>query len=152
LNVESSCLVGLLCLFPLIAALVLPLAVQSLFRFTKSNENENKSRIKQAEQLKEQTLVDTEIPLDSSMDVVPDSTIQSPIASSEPLICQNCGDQLRIGSKFCPACGQPVYGDIPPTEMVPTSPEPSLNECPHCGQKIRPGAKFCNHCGKSLIS
>lgn len=58
------------------------------------------------------------------------------VASSAP--CVRCGQPVRVGVRFCAACGQPVAAA---PALQPAS------ACPHCGQSLRPGARFCAHCG-----
>lgn len=34
------------------------------------------------------------------------------------MFCDNCGKELRIGAKFCPACGEKVYESSPPRVKI----------------------------------
>lgn len=50
------------------------------------------------------------------------------------MFCNNCGNQLQDGQRFCSKCGK----------------EHALAEaitCPACGSTVDAGAKFCNNCG-----
>ncbi|MBN2393558.1 MAG: zinc ribbon domain-containing protein [Anaerolineae bacterium] len=52
-------------------------------------------------------------------------------------VCSHCGKPLRVGARFCPACG------------AAQSQSPELL-CPHCKAVTRPGAKFCSVCGQPI--
>ena len=49
--------------------------------------------------------------------------------------CVSCGESLRAGARFCPACGAP--------QVVESQPR----VCPQCGAPLREGARFCSRCG-----
>ena len=49
--------------------------------------------------------------------------------------CDECGQELPEGARFCTACGRRVEAAI---------------ECPQCHTQAPPGAKFCFKCGTAL--
>ncbi len=51
--------------------------------------------------------------------------------------CPHCGAAVRLGARFCPACGNALSRTV----AIP---------CPHCGAAVRPGARFCPVCGRPL--
>ena len=54
-------------------------------------------------------------------------------AINDKKVCQNCGAEVPINSKFCLECGR-KFASI----------------CPNCGNKVPEGAKFCLECGTKL--
>ena len=48
------------------------------------------------------------------------------------MICNNCGDEIPVGAKFCMNCGTPV---------------PQKRYCINCGVELSEQAKFCPECG-----
>lgn len=54
--------------------------------------------------------------------------------------CENCGAELREGSKFCQECGSEVSADMPKED----------NFCPNCGQSLEDSENFCENCGTNL--
>jgi len=69
---------------------------------------------------------------------------------SSPLVCDNCGQQIRPQARFCPECGRPFQGsgqpdtDLPsPAEPIPAEPFPAVDadgrHCYLCGHGHRPG-------------
>jgi predicted nucleic acid-binding Zn ribbon protein len=56
-------------------------------------------------------------------------------------ICQQCGNPIKPGAKFCGSCGAGIIGSSP----VVTTPV-----CPSCGKPFTPGKKFCGSCGQKL--
>lgn len=62
-----------------------------------------------------------------------------PAAAPGSAPCVRCGRPVRVGAKFCTACGQPMTAAAAP--QTPTA-------CPRCKQPQRSGAKFCPHCGQ----
>lgn len=90
---------------------------------------------------------------------------QAPAAPQQVVICQGCGAQNPVGTKFCGNCGAslapvakvacPKCGaDMPATMKfcgscgAPLS--PAETECPNCKAKNPPGMKFCGSCGAKL--
>lgn len=60
------------------------------------------------------------------------------------VICQNCGDEMDDGAKFCRNCGSEI---IPEEEI---SVESSKKVCPSCGIEVDEGMKFCKNCGAEI--
>ena len=54
-------------------------------------------------------------------------------AINDKKVCQNCGAEVPINSRFCLECGH-KFASI----------------CPNCGNKVPEGAKFCLECGTKL--
>ena len=54
--------------------------------------------------------------------------------------CPKCGNENRIGAKFCGKCG---------TQLPPAQP-PKGHECPQCGKQNRAGIRYCEYCGAAL--
>ncbi len=57
----------------------------------------------------------------------------------EKLLCRNCGNEIKEGSKYCSRCGMPVEEKA----------DGSLR-CRKCGNLIKLGKRFCNQCGTSV--
>ena len=51
------------------------------------------------------------------------------------MLCNNCGNQINEGDKFCTQCGTPV-----PQERL----------CPNCQNKLADNAIFCGQCGTKV--
>ncbi|MDH5449170.1 MAG: SPFH domain-containing protein [Candidatus Bathyarchaeota archaeon] len=90
---------------------------------------------------------------------------QAPAAPQKLIVCQSCGAQNPVGTKFCGNCGAslaPVAKVKCPKckkEMPATmkfcgncgSPlKPEEIECPKCKTKNPAGTKFCGDCGEKL--
>ena len=57
------------------------------------------------------------------------------------LTCAACGLPLRLGAKFCGACGA----------AASSGKEAAVKSfCPSCGREAIPGKKFCGSCGHKL--
>ena len=57
-------------------------------------------------------------------------------ANNMVLICQNCGEQVSIDTKFCYKCGAKLA-----SEYV---------HCESCGKEVVSGNKFCTFCGANM--
>ena len=57
--------------------------------------------------------------------------------------CENCGEALNEGARFCARCGAPVKEKAPESE----TPEEECEVCPKCGAKRENDARFCDMCG-----
>jgi len=144
LNVQSRCLFGLLCFFPLLAALIIPLTAQILISRAKAQKESQMSA----------ALIDG--PLPGASELAKSEGI--PLASSGlpaqdmrlagEFNCQNCGQPLRRSAKFCPKCGQP-HSKID-DQSTASGYSLQVSNCVNCGRTLRPGVKFCNHCGVKL--
>jgi len=90
---------------------------------------------------------------------------QAPAAPQQLIVCQSCGAQNPVGTKFCGNCGKslvpvakvkcPKCGAEMPVTMTfcgncgsPLKPEEI--ECPKCKAKNSSTSKFCGSCGKKL--
>ena len=62
---------------------------------------------------------------------------QAPAAPQQLIVCQSCGAQNPVGTKFCGNCG---------TSLVPVA----KVKCPKCGAEVPATMKFCGSCGSSL--
>ena len=55
---------------------------------------------------------------------------------SRPAHCRACGADVRLGARFCPACGHRL------------TPGQRPRHCRHCGARLRERARFCPNCGQ----
>jgi len=62
---------------------------------------------------------------------------QAPAAPQQLIVCQSCGAQNAVGTKFCGNCGK----SLAPAAKV---------KCPKCGAEIPATMKFCGDCGAPL--
>ena len=67
-------------------------------------------------------------PIDGKTEVSPPIDEATAVAGS----CAQCGTQVAVEEKTCPACGGAVKPPPP---------------CVFCGSEIRPGSRFCVRCG-----
>lgn len=101
LNVQSNCLIGLLCLLPLTFALIAPMAVRMVWRWIQPAPP--------ASQI---------APISNGENVVPPAAIvtnaapvgveglgQPPAPEEIQVICPNCSQVARQGARFCSRCG-----------------------------------------------
>lgn len=56
------------------------------------------------------------------------------------MFCNNCGNQIGEGERFCSKCGTAIVI------------EKKADTCPRCHATVEEGAKFCNKCGASLTA
>ncbi len=59
------------------------------------------------------------------------NSAQQSAATAAKVFCENCGAELRPGSRFCEHCG------------AKNAPE----FCANCGTKLEGGSQFCGNCG-----
>lgn len=59
---------------------------------------------------------------------------QNPTRSTSQIRCQNCGEEIPFGKKYCPNCGASI------------SFKKNIR-CRNCGAEIEAGKKFCGECG-----
>ena len=59
------------------------------------------------------------------------NSAQQSVATVAKVFCENCGAELRPGSRFCEHCG------------AKNAPE----FCANCGTKLEGGSQFCGNCG-----
>jgi membrane protease subunit (stomatin/prohibitin family) len=62
---------------------------------------------------------------------------QAPAGTQQLIVCQSCGVQNPVGTKFCGNCGT----SLAPIVKV---------KCPKCGAEVPATMKFCGNCGSSL--
>jgi len=62
---------------------------------------------------------------------------EAPAAPQQLIVCQSCGAQNPVGTKFCGNCG---------TSLAPVA----KVKCPKCGADMPATMKFCGNCGSSL--
>lgn len=66
-------------------------------------------------------------------------------------ICNNCGQNLRDGAKFCDRCGAPVYMfHHQQKAQRETVFEGKVHKCPNCGENINSFVKNCPACGHEI--
>ena len=139
-NISSHPLIALIFLFPLLLALVAPVAWDR--RRTASNRGEVDAL--QATPSPQDPYQGQAPPLSSASgeSVMPERTAMVPPSQQS---CPQCGHTVRENAKFCGRCGQPVMKEPSPphVQAAPTT-------CPTCNRPLRPGAKFCGGCGTSL--
>ncbi|MGC9467548.1 MAG: zinc-ribbon domain-containing protein [Anaerolineae bacterium] len=58
--------------------------------------------------------------------------------------CPNCGQENRVGARFCGRCGQPL-STKPPLELTEAA-----SRCPVCNSILKPDARFCPQCGTAI--
>lgn len=65
--------------------------------------------------------------------------------------CNQCGNQLTRGSRFCANCGAPV-GKVEPKHTVQREIvyEGNLHKCPNCGEVLKSFTSKCPSCGLEL--
>jgi len=63
--------------------------------------------------------------------------MQQPGAPQQLVICQNCGSQNPVGTKFCGNCGK---------SLAPVA----KTKCPKCEAEVPVTMKFCGNCGSRL--
>ncbi len=154
LNVQSSPLAAVLLVLPLLVALALPTAWPRIRRAPAPTSSPPDAPSQPGGWPPATSAYPPHMPLAgqgyppqappapaplSAQSVLSSSTLVGPtdLPSSTP--CVRCGRAVRVGARFCTACGQPVTAAAAPQA-------PSV--CPRCTQPQRPGAKFCPHCGQ----
>lgn len=55
--------------------------------------------------------------------------------------CQNCGNEVKEGAKFCRECG---------AQIAAQTKQASVNVCPRCGKVLENGVIYCDKCGAVL--
>lgn len=76
-----------------------------------------------------------------------------PAPSPAPVACPNCGAALRVGAKFCGACGQPAPAAPPAPPSLPAKGAGGVGSaatCARCGVALRPSARYCAKCGQRV--
>ena len=103
LTVQSNILVGVVCLLPLLAALILPLAVQYFLRSRGSHAAGSGAAAHATGTATAGTASFVE--QSNVKPVVRTITAEAPPAVSPPPVCPSCGRPVRAGAKFCNSCG-----------------------------------------------
>jgi VWFA-related protein len=143
LNVQSNLLVGMVCLLPLLGALLLPGAVRFLAGAVRPPAD--------------QPAVVSAPPSPAVQQMaapLPGSNVAVPAGS----VCSNCASPLKPSARFCPRCGQVVESaaveansaNLNPGAFQGTDESAPARVCPVCGSPVRPAAKFCNSCGNRM--
>ena len=135
INLQSSPLIGLLLLLPLLVGLFVPMAL-----------DKRKKPRSEPVFTYDPPLAFTPEPIlrDKAADVNPfvPPAIGPPGNSSPTMArCPHCGHELRPGAQFCGHCGQT-------TTVFAGRPQQPV--CPTCGQNVRIDAKFCGKCGQKM--
>ena len=60
--------------------------------------------------------------------------------------CQNCGEELAYGAKFCPECGTPA-GNTGSENIRKQEFAGEIKKCPSCGSEIPAFTSHCPNCG-----
>lgn len=73
--------------------------------------------------------------------------------SAEPatltaLVCAECGQTNRPGSRFCGSCGSALTAEV--EQAAGNGGARAEGECPDCGSSVQPGHKFCASCGAEV--
>ncbi|NPV55456.1 MAG: zinc-ribbon domain-containing protein [Anaerolineae bacterium] len=133
INLRSNLLVGLLCLIPLIAALVIPLAGRLIFRKQPAAAPAS---------------VAPPVPYAPSpvapAPAVPTALSPGSAPTAVQNLCPQCGRPVRANAKFCAACGTSI-AEVPASQAATVA--TTGNTCARCGSPVRAGAKFCPNCG-----
>lgn len=101
LNVQSNCLVGLLCLLPLMFALVAPMAGRIAWRWIQPTSPASQA----TPNFNGEKAV---LPAAIATNVAPvggEGIGQPPAPEENPMSCPNCGQAARPGARFCSRCG-----------------------------------------------
>ncbi len=78
-------------------------------------------------------------------------------AAGDQVICDKCGEQSPIGTKFCPKCGDPYI--LCPTCKKDNPSDTKFcvhcgglmsNMCPNCGVELKQSGNFCPNCGTKV--
>ncbi len=134
INVDSSLVVGVLLLLPLLALLFLPtLATRAGW---KMGTRRRKPALQQAAPPPAPaTSAQQPPPRDHRTRVLHDDAHQ----------CIICHAALTPGASFCTECGAPQSPEATPT--TDETADDAQPVCATCGYKLRPGARFCGKCG-----
>ena len=66
--------------------------------------------------------------------------------------CNNCGEELRDGAKFCPSCGAPVVEQARSSGQTERTTEYAgkVIKCPNCGEPLSSFQAYCPACGHEI--
>lgn len=80
-----------------------------------------------------------------------DSSPKSIIPKKVPVVCPNCGVEMKPEMKFCGICGRELKAFEPAPEMEVLEAIPDNKKtCPDCGEIWGSKILFCGKCGKKL--
>lgn len=101
LNVQSNCLVGLICLLPLMFALVVPIAARIAWRWIQPAPPARQAApISNGENAVSPAAIVT-----NAAPAGVEGMEQPPAPEENQLTCPNCGQAARQGARFCSRCG-----------------------------------------------
>lgn len=161
-TIQSNVLVGVVCLFPLLVALVIPVGIQALGTAMRSSQGQGEPPVAAPAIYAADGETTPPVEMNWQPDIAQSPPVPSPgilppaapgrvereqVPTSGVNTCQRCGKMLRSEARFCPACGQPAAVAKPGAPLP--APKP-VSSCPNCGRALRPGVKFCNGCGYKL--
>ena len=63
--------------------------------------------------------------------------------------CNNCGQELAEGSKFCASCGKVINENNSNTQRKTTY-EGEIHKCPNCGELLGAFVSVCSSCGYEI--
>jgi len=64
--------------------------------------------------------------------------------------CEQCGNKLKEGIKFCGKCGAPVPAEQTEDAQADVQDVSAPGACPQCGAPIEEGEMFCANCGAKI--
>jgi len=124
LTIQSNPLIGMICLIPLLIALMAPGLGRTAKRLSQSRQSSQPSST----------------PVLPPVDVHPVTPAASPDLSTS--YCKNCAHPLKVGTRFCPVCGAFVVQPMAQAKIQRT--------CTNCGSSVKSAAKFCANCGAKM--
>lgn len=153
LNIKSDLGIGLLLMLPLLAAVIVPLAMRKRQPLTWAEPVPTPPlTVYTPPVVPPQPAWPPAPPPTRSMQP-PSTYIAVPPAVSAAVTCVKCGNVLRPDAKFCAKCGTP-YRPATTVAQPPIAPQPSaiqpVTQCPKCGNALRVNARFCNRCGQRM--
>lgn len=66
--------------------------------------------------------------------------------------CLVCGNELKVGGRFCTFCGNGVLPEAPAVTLPSSAPVAVAVSCGVCQAGNPPGQKFCTRCGAALAA
>jgi VWFA-related protein len=164
LNVQSNCLIGLLCMVPLMAALVIPLAGQALLGYLRKRSGAGTPGVTSATGAGMGRPSQEKAPGISYQPPLPSEIAQPPMPPAPPLPVYpgspNPIPQVAV-QQPAPAA---IHGPIPPVPLSEAAypgplkgsaaPQPLAVPliCQNCGRALKSTARFCPGCGHPVGS
>ena len=65
--------------------------------------------------------------------------------------CENCGNEVREGAKFCSKCGSNILQQEDHSGKHNVHETKTEKRCVNCGNVLREESKFCPKCGSSTL-